>query len=78
MLDRLPHPPDKQRRRRGVRSRSAARGRRGDYFFHKEVTAAIRSRLVSLGMISQSEADDRAIVRQALDDAINETLHLKK
>ena len=43
MLERPP-PPDKARRRRGIRSRSAARGRRGDWFHRREITAVIRAR----------------------------------
>jgi hypothetical protein len=41
MLERPP-PPDKARRRRGIRSRSAARSRRGDWFWRREITAIIR------------------------------------
>jgi hypothetical protein len=43
MLERPP-PPDKARRRRGIRSRSAARSRRGDWFWRREITAIIRAR----------------------------------
>jgi hypothetical protein len=82
VLERSPPPdcPDagKQRRRRGVRSRSAARVRRGDYFYKREITRNIRSRLVTLGMIREGETDDRAAVIEALNAIIDEVLHLRK
>jgi hypothetical protein len=67
----------RRRRRREVKAASERRRRRGDYFFRRVVTAAIRARLVRFGMIRSSEEDDRAAVRQALDDIIADALHLK-
>jgi hypothetical protein len=71
-------PDDDQKHRRGIRARSAARVRRGDWFWQREITSVIRARLVAHGHVRQSEAEDRAVVDAALDAIVDEALHLKK
>jgi hypothetical protein len=78
MLERPPPPPDKARHRRGIRSRSAARGRRGDWFWRREITKTVRSRLVMYGHVRGSEMEDRTVVEAALDAIIDEALHLRR
>jgi hypothetical protein len=79
MLTRPPKPPDdKLRHRRSIRSRSAARGRRGDWFWRREITKIVRSRLVAYGHVRGSEMEDRAGVEAALDAIIDEALHLRR
>jgi len=74
----LTRPPDKARHRRGIRSRSAARGRRGDWFWRREITKIVRSRLVAYGHVRGGEMEDRAVVDAALDAIIDEALHLRR
>jgi hypothetical protein len=82
MLERPPtNPPDvdarvrlRRRHRRDIRTRSAARSRRGDWFWKREVTASDRDRLVELGHIRRDEADDRDAVEAALEAIVAEAL----
>jgi hypothetical protein len=76
MLTRPPDDADearaRRRHRRDIRTRSAARGRRGDWFWKREVTAADRERLVDLGHIRRDEAEDRDAVEAALEAIVAE------
>ena len=76
MLTRPPDDVDRAllRRRREQKTASARRGRWGDYFYKREVTADDRARLVELGHVRESEVDDPDVVRAALNQIIDDHL----